>query len=95
MSDIKNSVSKSTHNISIKSREQMHIIGIKEIINFDENEVNLITIQGNLSIEGERLHINVLNISEEEVEIAGKINALYYSDINEGEKRSLLSKIFR
>ena len=95
MSDIKNSVSKSTHNISIKSREQMHIIGITEIINFDENEVNLITIQGNLCIEGERLHINVLNISDGEVEIAGKINALYYSDINEGEKRSLLSKIFK
>lgn len=86
---------KATHEVMLDLRERLSINGVKEIINFDENAVNLKTVCGELSIEGENIHINVLNIEKGELEMQGKINGLNYFDSGDGEKRSLLSKIFK
>jgi hypothetical protein len=36
----------------------------------------------------------VLNVSIGELELVGKINGIYYSDISNNEKHSILGKIF-
>ena len=83
------------HDIFIGSREKMSINGVKEILNFDDSSVNLKTVCGDLCIEGAGLHISVLNIERGEVEMQGKINAMYYYDTAEDDKKGLLSRIFR
>lgn len=83
------------HDIFIGSREKMSINGVKEILNFDDSNVNLKTVCGDLCIEGAGLHISVLNIERGEVEMQGKINAMYYYDTAEDDKKGLLSRIFR
>ena len=95
MSENKIHMLKTSHEIVLISRERLSINGVKEIINFDENEVNLKTICGDLIIEGENIHINVLNISVGDVELTGKISGINYYDINQIEKQSILSKIFK
>jgi len=95
MSDTKSSSPKSIHELALYSREKLIIKGIKEIINFDENEVNVKTICGDMSIDGTNLHINTLDVSSGEIYIIGKVNGINYYDIADGEKKSLLSKIFR
>ena len=95
MSENKIHMLKASHEIVLISRERLSINGVKEIINFDENEVNLKTICGDLIIEGENIHINVLNISVGDVELTGKISCINYYDTNQIEKQSILSKIFK
>lgn len=87
--------SKVSHDIVLYSRERLIINGVKEIINFDENNVNVKTVCGDLSIEGENIHINVLNIEKGELEMHGKISGLNYFDTDDTDRRSLLSKIFK
>ncbi len=83
------------HDIILNSRNKLSINGIKEIVNFDENTVSLKTVCGDLIIEGEDIHINVLNIEKGEIEMNGKITGLTYFDHIGNERHSLLSKIFR
>lgn len=95
MSDSKGSIIKPIHDIIIKSRENIIINGIKDIIDFDDQEVNLSTVCGNLCIEGENIHINTLNVQSGEIAIFGKINSLYYIDSTETGRKTFLSKIFK
>ena len=81
MSDTKSSSPKSIHELALYSREKLIIKGIKEIINFDENEVNVKTICGDMSIDGTNLHINTLDVSSGEIYIIGKVNGINYYDI--------------
>ena len=95
MSETKSAQVKSAHEIILISRENLSINGVKDIVNFDENTVNLKTVCGDLSVEGEKLHINVLNIQKGDVEIYGKISGLFYFDSTDSDKQSLLSRIFK
>ena len=49
-----------------------------------------------LLIKGKDLHVNRLSLEKGEVDIAGKIDGLSYSDVSNAHKgESLLSRIFR
>ncbi|MBO5715702.1 MAG: sporulation protein YabP [Clostridia bacterium] len=95
MLETKGTNGKIVHNLVMNSREKLSIDGVKDIISFDENNVNLKTVCGDLYIEGENLHINVLNIEKGEVELTGKVSGLNYLDSNNNEKSTLLSRIFK
>lgn len=95
MLDSRVNSSKPMHHISLDFREKLNITGIKEIINFDEKNVNVRTVCGELSIDGEDIHINVLNVEKGEIEIQGKVNGINYYDSYESDKKTLLSKIFK
>jgi sporulation protein YabP len=94
MADAKVS-SKPVHDLVLNSRERLSINGIKEIISFDESSVNLKTVNGDLSVDGENIHITVLNVEKGDVELIGKINALTYYDSLEYEKSSIFSRLFK
>lgn len=95
MAESKGMNSKSVHDLILNSRGKLSINGVKDIISFDENNVNLKTVCGDLCIDGENLHVNVLNIEKGEIEMTGKISGLNYFDSSEREKSSLLSRIFK
>ena len=94
MADAKVS-SKPVHDLVLNSRERLSINGIKEIISFDESNVNIKTLLGELSIEGSNIQINILNIDKGELELQGKITGLNYNDRYDSDRSSLLSKIFK
>ena len=95
MMDSKTASIKAEHNLILNFREKLSITGVKEIINFDDKSINIKTICGELSVDGENIHINVLNVERGELEISGKFNGLNYFDVYESDKKTLLSKIFR
>lgn len=82
------------HSITVSSRERLSMSGIREIVSFDESGVSLRTSCGELAIDGEGIHISVLNIEKGELELAGKINGINYSELG-GERHTLLSRIFK
>lgn len=95
MLDSKVTSLKAEHKIVLNLREKLSITGVKEIINFDDKSLSAKTICGEINIEGENIHINVLNVEVGELEISGKISGIYYLDIYDGDKKSLLARIFK
>ncbi|AAM25582.1 MAG: hypothetical protein XD49_0669 [Caldanaerobacter subterraneus] len=75
------------HNVSIENREKMSITGVVNVISFDEESVIVETEMGILTVRGQGLHINKLNLDEGQVSLDGEIINLNYS-----EKGGLVSK---
>lgn len=86
---------KAEHNLVLNFREKLSITGVKEIINYDDKNINIKTNCGELCIDGENIHINLLDVERGALEISGKFNGLNYYDVYEGDKKTLLSRIFR
>ena len=79
MSEIK-AQQKTKHDLVLRSRESASIDGVKEVISFDEGQVILVTSCGEMTVEGEGLHINVLDTDGGVVELVGRVEAVYYTD---------------
>ena len=80
------------HSFFSKAREGIKIDGVCEVISFDELGVVLDTTSGRMAIEGENLHVTVLNITDGKVEIEGKINGLYYIENKPQARRSFFGR---
>lgn len=95
MNEEKN-VFKKTHNIIMENRGKISVSGVDDVESFDEQGIVLMTSQGVLTITGEDLHMNTLNVESGDIIIDGEINSLLYTD-NEQEKQntSFLSRLFK
>lgn len=84
------------HDVSIKGRAHVDVTGVREVISFDDNAVELVTSGGNMTIEGDGLRIGVLDTDRGIVAIEGKICALFYGDESASDgKKGLLGKLFK
>ena len=66
------------HSLSLANRQRMELTGVKNVLTFDEDEIVLDTSLGYLSITGDQLHINMLNLDEGQVAIQGAVNNIAY-----------------
>ena len=80
------------HSIASRSREGIEVEGVSDVTSFDECGVVLQTLCGNMAIEGEGLHVTVLNITDGRVVVEGKINGVYYFDSKPTVKRGLFGR---
>ena len=62
---------KTGHKLQMTDRETGSISGVKEI--------SLITNAGMLTIKGSELHVTRLDLDKQEVDIAGQVDSLVYS----------------
>lgn len=83
------------HELHLRSRRQMSVDGVKDIIGFDETAVQMTTTCGDMTVEGSELHISVLDVERGVVCLEGKIEGIYYSDPHEAERRSFWSKLVK
>ena len=83
-------------NIVLENREKLSISGVLDVLSFDDQIVILETHLGMLTVKGEDLRINKLNIDSEEVIVDGNISSLCYSDKGfEKKDGGFLGKIFK
>lgn len=80
------------HEIFSKNREGVKLSGVSDVESFDDKSVIMQTSLGRLAIDGEGLHISVLNIQSGQVEVDGRINGVFYIDESARTKRGLFSK---
>ncbi|MBA1334619.1 MAG: hypothetical protein HPY66_2523 [Firmicutes bacterium] len=85
------------HNLSIESRNHLSTSGVKDIYSFDENKVVLDTTLGTLTIIGEGLHINKLNIDDGNLVVQGNISSCEYSESKNIRERGkgFFKKVFK
>lgn len=83
-------------NLILESREKLNISGALDVLSFDDQIVIVETHLGMLTVKGEDLRINKLNIDSEEVIVEGNVSSLCYNDKNfEKKDNGILSKIFK
>ena len=87
---------KPKHEIVLVSRKRMSIDGVTDVVSFDEGQVTLVTSCGEMVVEGNGLHIGVLNLENGRVELDGEVDALFYSDDKDPaeKKRGFLARLF-
>ena len=81
------------HTLVIGARESAEISGVCEVESFDEQSVILKTDCGEMTLEGEGLHVGTLDIARGIVSVTGQINGLYYSN-GATYKRGLRARLF-
>ena len=85
------------HKFTLNQRKNSFVTGVLDVLSFDLNEVLLETEQGLLTIKGNDLHVNRLNVEKGEVDLSGTIDSILYSNMSHGKKNkeSFMSKIFK
>lgn len=84
------------HRVVIDQREKLNVTGVQDVDSFNENEVIFITSCGAVTISGEDLHINRLNLEDGQLIVEGRIQSLDYSD-HEEQRQSVgfFKKMFK
>lgn len=83
-------------NIFVENREKVSVTGVSDIHSFDDELVIAETDLGILTIKGNDLKMNKLNLENNDLIIEGKIVAMAYSDINSTNKKSgIMNKLFK
>ena len=89
---------KKQHNVMLYNRKQMTLSGVIRVDNFNDNVIVVITESGQMTVEGEKLHISKLLLESGDMAIDGDITAMFYTDEADSDNRKpkrILSKIFR
>ena len=83
------------HNLIMENRGKLTITGVIDIHSFDDELVLVETQMGILTIKGNDLKMNKLNLDNSELIVEGRIVALVYSDSEVGKKGGMFGKIFK
>lgn len=82
------------HLLSLENRQQLRATGVLDVDSFDERNVVILTNMGVLTIEGEDLHINQLNVENGDIAVEGSIERMAYTDLK-GKSGGMLKSLFR
>ena len=80
------------HSLSIEGREKLSVTGVDDVSGFDESLIILSTVQGDLSIRGQALHIERIDLDAGQLELRGQIRELSYDE--PAATGSLWSRLF-
>lgn len=85
------------HKVLLSNRKSGSFSGVLDVLSFDVGEILLETEQGMLLIKGNDLHVNRLTLEKGEIDIAGRIDSMAYSDINTYSKsnESFFGRLFK
>ena len=74
-----NSISRN-HKLSLDNRKRSTMTGIKDVVEFDLNQVLLESVLGMIHIKGKDLKVTRLSLEKGEVDIEGTVDSVTYSE---------------
>lgn len=80
------------HSLSLENRSRMSLTGVEDVSGFDENLIVLSTGQGDLTVRGQELHIEKIDLDSGQLEVRGHIQELSYDEPLKGG--TLWSRLF-
>ena len=72
------------HSLTLCDREKLTLTGVTDVDAFNEEEITVITDFGELTVRGELLHVEALDLECGSMQITGKVTALLYTQHREG-----------
>ena len=70
------------HQLILEDRHALTVSGVSDVDSFDELTVVVYTDMGELTVKGEGLHINRLNVETGELTLEGNIESLTYAEVH-------------
>ena len=67
------------HLLTLDNRRKAMLTGVNEVLGFDENQVSLMTENGEITLTGEGLHVTKLMLEEGQLAVEGKIDGVFYT----------------
>ena len=93
---IENKIDDNRSNLTLENRKKLTLSGVVEVISFDEQKIDLTTKLGNLTVKGEELKMNKLDVQNGDVIIVGSISSMIYNGkVSKKSNESILSKLFK
>lgn len=83
------------HSVTIENRERTTITDILEIDSFDEEEIRATLTKGAMVIRGEKLNIQVLDLTEGRAVIEGTVSSIMYVKVREKGEKGFLARIIK
>ena len=77
------------HTLTLLSRRELKITGVRQILNFDDANVAFVTSDGELDIDGEALNISSLDLDLGIASVTGNITGMNYISDQPAKKRKL------
>jgi sporulation protein YabP len=87
-------IKKEERGLQLNDRKELEVKGVKEVLSFDENGAELLTENGELTVEGASIRISELDTDRGRVRITGRIDMLCYSAEPSEKKKGLRARIF-
>lgn len=85
-----NSVQDNKSSLNLEDRKKLTLSGVVEVMSFDEEKIDLTTKLGNLTIKGEELKMNKLDVQNGDVIIIGNISSMVYN----GKVSKKMAKVY-
>lgn len=96
MEEKKENLQKKKSSVSIEDRNRLMLTGVVEVICFNDEVITLDTNLGKLTIKGQELKVQKLDVQNGEVLIIGHINSCVYTTIqSKKDKESIIGRLFR
>lgn len=83
------------HKVVMIDREQMEIVGVEDVISFDDQEIVIETIRGILKLTGTDLHIKHLDLEATKLDVEGLICVLEYTENRGFSGKGIWGRLFR
>lgn len=80
--------------VTLTDRARLTVSGVTEVLKFDDTTAAFETTKGRLTIRGEELRVESMDVEAGNVALKGRVNALGYSG-DGSEKSGMLGKLFR
>lgn len=80
------------HSLNIENRTKLSLSGVDDVSGFDENTIILTTSLGDLTVRGDGLHIDRIDLDIGQLEVQGHIRELSYDE--PVQSSSLWTKLF-
>lgn len=87
-------IQQKNHKLCLDGRSELTLSGVLKVESFSDKEIILITIMGKLTVKGENLHIETLNVDSGEFVSTGQVSSMVYSksSVNKG---SFIERVFK
>lgn len=79
-------------NIILEERERLSVSGVEDVLSFDENEIVMSTVKGELLVRGVGLKVGRLSVDTGEISVEGEISEIAYGEAQ--QQGGLWSRLF-
>lgn len=83
------------HRLTMENRNRVELTGVTEVVSFDNQEIELETVEGAVRFSGNDLHVKRLTLERGEVELEGRVREIIYHESQKGKTvGGVLSRLF-
>lgn len=92
----KENIENKRSNLTLENRKKLVLSGVVEVISFDDRSIILDTTLGTLTVRGQDLKMNKLDVQNGDIIILGQVNSCIYTTTeSKKDKENIIARLFR